>query len=408
MRNQVDELQAEIVKLTSLDESVLRAQLAALDDKTLSAELAAAVPGPADRPGRGDGGARAVSWRSARRTVAGRKASPADARRLVDVVHHLRGAPPGAAGAPGSRGRARPRRSTSGCSRRSSKRRTARASSPSASAPRRRGRSTASPRAGKLSQADLAAGMRRVERVVEWAQQSAVGAFAEVWAPWTFLLPQVNGIGDDVLRSSPLLVFADVSRRLDDLAAGRTPIRHDLFGTAVDTGVRALNPGLAVGTLRVAPPEGGYARDEVVALPETPADLEPAAGILTQGEGNVLSHVQLLARALGIPNVVLGPAAYKLLAPHDGRAGLLPRLAARPRGPEGGEHAHAPGARRLRGVHPEREAHRRRQPRPGRREAPHRSREARRRDQDAARSRAGAARATPAASAGRRPPSSAS
>ncbi len=56
-----------------------------------------------------------------------------------------------------------------------------------------------------------------------------------------------------------------------------------------------------------------------MALPETPADLEPAAGILTQGEGNVLSHVQLLARALGIPNVVLGPAPTGRCASHDGQ-----------------------------------------------------------------------------------------
>jgi phosphoenolpyruvate synthase/pyruvate phosphate dikinase len=55
-----------------------------------------------------------------------------------------------------------------------------------------------------------------------------------------------------------------------------------------------------------------------LALPETPADLEPAAGILTRGEGNVVSHVQLLARALGIPNSVLGPSPYELFAPHQG------------------------------------------------------------------------------------------
>src|SRR5262249_47195089 len=45
--------------------------------------------------------------------------------------------------------------------------------------------------ANSVTQADLAAGMRRVERVVEWAQQSANVAFAEVSGPWMFLLPQV-------------------------------------------------------------------------------------------------------------------------------------------------------------------------------------------------------------------------
>ena len=317
VRNQVDELQAEIAKLTSLDESVLRAQLAALDDKTLSAELAAAVPGPKTDPVDAMVALAGVMGK-ARRTVAGRKASPADTRRLVDVAIT-------SAALLQSRGSAwLELKGQSGAQHLRVLGALVEAAYGSGLLAEREHAEAAGTidglvRAGKLSQADLAAGMRRVERVVEWAQQSAVGAFAEVWAPWTFLLPQVNGIGDDVLRSSPLLVFADVSRRLDERAAGRTPIRHDFFGASVNTGVRALNPGLAVGTLRVAPPEGGYARNEVVALPETPADLEPAAGILTQGEGNVLSHVQLLARALGIPNVVLGPAAYKLLAPHAGR-----------------------------------------------------------------------------------------
>jgi phosphoenolpyruvate synthase/pyruvate phosphate dikinase len=69
----------------------------------------------------------------------------------------------------------------------------------------------------------------------------------------------------------------------------------------------------------VAPVGGDYSRNHVVALPETPADLEPAAGILTRGEGNVVSHVQLLARALGIPNVVLAANVYEKFAAHDGR-----------------------------------------------------------------------------------------
>ncbi|MFN8546006.1 MAG: PEP/pyruvate-binding domain-containing protein [Candidatus Binatia bacterium] len=170
---------------------------------------------------------------------------------------------------------------------------------------------------------DAAAALARAERVVEWAQANATLAFAEVWAPWTFLLPQVASIGDDILRSSPLLLYAQVSRRLDDWAAGSGAIRHDLFGTAVGGDVRALNPGLALGRLRVAPRDGTYQRDEVVALPETPAELQPAAGILTQGEGNVLSHVQLLARSLGIPNVVVGPAPFRALRPHDGQRVLL-------------------------------------------------------------------------------------
>src|SRR5262249_50219377 len=156
-----------------------------------------------------------------------------------------------------------------------------------------------------------------------WAQSNAVLAFAPVWGPWTFLMPQVASIRDDILRSSPLLLYAQVAQRLDAYAAGPQRLRPQLFGAEVETDVRALNPGLARGRLRVAPKDGAYPRDEIVALPDTPADLDPAAGILTQGEGNVLSHVQLLARALGIPNVVVGPAAYQKIAPHNGQQVFL-------------------------------------------------------------------------------------
>lgn len=55
----------------------------------------------------------------------------------------------------------------------------------------------------------------------------------------------------------------------------------------------------------------------MLALAQTPSELQPVAGILTQGEGNVLSHVQLLARALGIPNVVTGPDSYARITSHD-------------------------------------------------------------------------------------------
>jgi hypothetical protein len=170
-----------------------------------------------------------------------------------------------------------------------------------------------------VSRADLRRDLVRARRVAEWAQGTTLLAFEEVLPVWTFLLPQTRAIGDDVLRGSPLLLYAQVLERLDQAATGAKPVRHEIFGEEVQSDVRALNPGLAIGVLRVAPKKDGYSRDELVALPETPADLEPAAGILTQGEGNVLSHVQLLARALGIPNVVVGPAVYQKLKKHDGQ-----------------------------------------------------------------------------------------
>ena len=48
------------------------------------------------------------------------------------------------------------------------------------------------------------------------------------------------------------------------------------------------------------------------------SDLPPLAGILTAGAGNPLSHVQLLARNLGIPNVAVEQSLLPELRRHDG------------------------------------------------------------------------------------------
>ncbi len=47
------------------------------------------------------------------------------------------------------------------------------------------------------------------------------------------------------------------------------------------------------------------------------------AGILTTGEGNPLSHVQLLARNLGIPNIAIGPQIAEKLTEFDGSKVIL-------------------------------------------------------------------------------------
>ena len=103
-------------------------------------------------------------------------------------------------------------------------------------------------------------------------------------------------------------------------------MRHKLFGKEIGVGFRVLNPGLARGTLHARPhlrqldsfsPEGIYL------LPETISDLPPVAGIMTAGEGNPLSHVQLLARNLGIPNVGVDQNLTGIIQEHDGEAVVM-------------------------------------------------------------------------------------
>jgi phosphoenolpyruvate synthase/pyruvate phosphate dikinase len=98
-------------------------------------------------------------------------------------------------------------------------------------------------------------------------------------------------------------------------------MRHKVFGQSVVTGLRALNPGLAKGTLRDIEDLHDLASvtpDSIVIVPETVAELPAVAGILTAHEGNNLSHVQLLARNLGIPNVVVQDNLLPSVKQHNG------------------------------------------------------------------------------------------
>jgi hypothetical protein len=317
IRSQVEEVIVELSKLTTLDESALRSQLAEIEDAKLRGRIGALLPTESTEP------VAAMTalgrfMRSCRENVAARSAGVADLRRLIDLditaaaVMQKRGS----ALLSGDK--------AAGLTVHQNVELLAALTDAAYGAGQLVARELESARKtldGLLKMSNPERGefqreLRQAGRVVEWAQANAILPYAEVWPQWTFLMPEVGLIGDDILRSSPLLLYAQVYGRLDEFAAGAVQ-RHDFFGTEVTREVRALNPGLAVGKLKVAPKQGGYASNEVVALTETPAELEPAAGILTEGEGNVLSHVQLLARSLGIPNVVLGPSTFAKVRPHN-------------------------------------------------------------------------------------------
>jgi hypothetical protein len=318
LRDRADELIAELRKLTSLDESALRAQLPEIENADVRAALARFLPAEGADPAASIAPLAGL-MRFARQTVEAKQVSPADRRRLIDLaitaaaVIQQRGMALLESGGP----------------------RTARQdvelllaltdAAYGGGLLMEREREAAAASLGALldgpapTREELQQRLTQAARVIEWSQRTTLYAFEEVRQPWTYLLPDVSLLPDDVMRGSPLIVYGRALERLEDYASGADPILHEIFGESLERGVRALNPGIALGTLRVAPATGGYSRDEIVALPETPADLEPAAGILTRGEGNVVSHVQLLARSLGIPNAVLDAAPFERFAPHDGQ-----------------------------------------------------------------------------------------
>ena len=167
--------------------------------------------------------------------------------------------------------------------------------------------------------------VRYLARVTEWSDRALAFNFGETVQQWAQIESEAHLYTQDRMRGSPLLVYGAL---IDSLALDGNRlagIRHELFGQSVGTGLRALNPGLARGALRLA--TGATAKNVdsggIYVLPETTADLPPVSGIITRGEGNSLSHVQLLARNLGIPNVVVGDEHIAVVKQHAGEEVVL-------------------------------------------------------------------------------------
>jgi Pyruvate phosphate dikinase, AMP/ATP-binding domain len=163
-------------------------------------------------------------------------------------------------------------------------------------------------------------------RVPGWAAQGLRFHFGSSVDKLAAIEPRAELFLQDRLRGSPLHMYV---RTIDGLvrdAQALAGAEQRVFGATVGSGLRMLNPGLARGVLVMRPDMSNlesFRKDGIYLLPETVSELPPVAGILTQGEGNPLSHVQLLARNLGIPNVAVDAILLDELRRFDGRRAVL-------------------------------------------------------------------------------------
>ena len=165
-----------------------------------------------------------------------------------------------------------------------------------------------------------------LSRVPGWVGQNLRLNFFDALKKISEIEPLAELFIQDQLRGGPLLFYTEVLDSLQRDANKLAGVRSQLFGEEIGTGLRSLNPGLANGVLHLSGLNGRvskYDRNGIYLLPETVADLPPVAGILTAGEGNPLSHVQLLARNLGIPNVFIDETLIAKLRPYENKQLIL-------------------------------------------------------------------------------------
>jgi hypothetical protein len=159
-------------------------------------------------------------------------------------------------------------------------------------------------------------------RFVEWGVSTNRGTFGEVADRYGEFEPKAHGFLDDRIRGSVLLPLGNEVGRLGDWIAEAGNLRNELLDVPNQGSLRGLNAGYTKGILRVIegnPDEVEVNPNDIFIFATPPSDLKPVGGIATVNEGNMVSHVQLLARNLGIPNTVLTDEQFAALKAYDGK-----------------------------------------------------------------------------------------
>ncbi|PPK86638.1 pyruvate phosphate dikinase-like enzyme [Neolewinella xylanilytica] len=158
-------------------------------------------------------------------------------------------------------------------------------------------------------------------RFVEWGTATNRATYGDVVDRYARFEPAALGFLDDQIRGSVLLPLGQAVGELGDWLARNSDSGNALMDINTQAQARGLNPGYARGTLHLiegAPDEVEVNNRDIFVFSRPPADLKPVGGILTVSEGNPVSHVQLLARNLGIPNAVISEEQFQELLEYDG------------------------------------------------------------------------------------------
>ena len=164
--------------------------------------------------------------------------------------------------------------------------------------------------------------LQSARSVVEWSSSMVKATFEDIVDAYTAFEPKSYGFIDDKIRSSVTLHLGKTVGDLGDFIAMESSLTNKVLNISNQSSVRGLNPGYAFGELVVidGSPEGvEVSSNKIYIFQKPPSDLKPVGGIATVAEGNLVSHVQLLARNLGIPNAALSDENLQSLKKFNGQ-----------------------------------------------------------------------------------------
>ncbi|MEJ1223714.1 PEP/pyruvate-binding domain-containing protein [Sediminicola sp. 1XM1-17] len=159
-----------------------------------------------------------------------------------------------------------------------------------------------------MTLAELNSLLETARREVEWSASMVKANYEDIVNEYTAFEPKAYGFIDDKIRGSIALNLGESVGQLGDFIAKESSLSNKVLDIPNQSALRGLNPGYAYGELVVIDGTSDdieVSADKIYIFQRPPSDLKPVAGIATVSEGNMVSHVQLLARNLGIPNAAL-------------------------------------------------------------------------------------------------------
>ncbi|SDE51153.1 Pyruvate phosphate dikinase, PEP/pyruvate binding domain [Pricia antarctica] len=174
----------------------------------------------------------------------------------------------------------------------------------------------------KMTLAELNRILETARGAVEWSAAMVKANYQDIVDVYTGFEPKAYGFIDDRIRGSIALHLGKSVGELGDFIAKESDLTNKVMDISNQSNIRGLNPGYAFGELVVvasSPDDIEVSSDKIYIFMRSPADLKPIAGIATVAEGNMVSHVQLLARNLGIPNAALSDENLQSLKKYDGQ-----------------------------------------------------------------------------------------
>ncbi len=173
-----------------------------------------------------------------------------------------------------------------------------------------------------VSRSDLMFYRKSAQKTIQWGSQRLTAIYMTDVNNYIEFEPLTKGFLDDKIRSTLLLSYGNTLAELNELIITNLDYKAEVLGINKPGLISGLNPGYAKGKLIV---KSEVKEDEhlnsnyIYAFNRPPADLSPVAGILSVEAGNPVSHVQLLARNLAIPNAVIGADLLEKLEKYDGK-----------------------------------------------------------------------------------------